>query len=238
MGEVALGVFDPEALAGLPDQARRYLAHAIRPGATVPGRVTVTFSGELRLRPRGRWMRFRASETLVLTSGFVFSARSWLGPVPVTNNESYQEGRADSRIRLFGVVPVVTKRGPDADRAMCSRLVVESVWLPSTFLPAAGARWTTTGEDLAVSVPVHGEDVCVQPRVGEAGELLTMNLERWSDLHDGRAYGPVPFQTEVEAEDTFGGYTIPSRLRARWWAGTNRQFEFFRAQVHQAMFDR
>src|SRR2546423_4942336 len=187
MGEVALGVFDPEARAGLPDQARRYLAHAIRPGATVPGRVTVTFSGELRLRPRGRWMRFRASETLVLTSGFVFSARSWLGPVPVTNNESYQDGRADSRIRLFGVVPVVTKRGPDADRAMSSRLVVESVWLPSTFLPAAGARWTTTGEDLAVSVPVHGEDVCVQPRVGEAGRRVVEQLVGWERRrHRGR----------------------------------------------------
>src|SRR5205807_6792783 len=137
-----------------------------------------------------------------------------------SNHESFQDGRADSRIRLFGVVPVVTKRGPDADRAMRSHLVVESVWLPSTFLPAAGARWTTTGEDLAVSVPVHGEDVSVRPRVGAEGELLTINLERWSDLHDRGTYGPVPFQTEVEAEDAFGGYTIPSRLRARWWAGT------------------
>src|SRR5205085_12701960 len=101
-----------------------------------------------------------------------------------------------------------------------------------------GARGATTGEGLAVCVPVHGEDVSVRPRVGAGGELLTMSLERWSDLHDGGAYGPVPFQTEVEAEDTFGGYTIPSRLRAFWWADTNRQFEFFRGQVHQEVFDR
>src|SRR5882724_11981138 len=171
MGKLAGGVFEPEALAGLPEQARGYLVHAIRPGAMVPGRATITFAGELRLRPGGRWLRFRASETLVVASGFVFSARSRLGPIPVTNSERYQDGRADSRIRLFGVVPVVTKRGPDADRAMRSRLVVESVWLPSTFLPAAGARWTTTGDGgLGVSVPVHGQDVSARLRLGTGGE--------------------------------------------------------------------
>jgi len=174
----------------------------------------------------------------VVASGFVFSARARLGPLPVTNDERYQDGHADSRIRLFGLVPVMTKRGSDADRAMRSRLVVESVWLPSTFLPAAGARWATTGDGgLRVRIPVHGEDVSAQLRVGAGGELLAMNLERWSDLHDGGAYGPVPFETEVAAEDSFGACTIPSRLRAYWWAGTPRQFEFFRATVRQATFD-
>lgn len=236
MGEVE--VFEPEALAGLPDRAQRYLTHAIRPNVAVPNRARVTFAGELRLRPGGRWLRFRAIETLVAASGFVFSARSRLGPVPVTNDERYNDGQAESRIRLFGLVPVVTKRGPDADRAMRSRLIVESVWLPSTFLPAAGARWTTTGDDgVRVSVPVHGEDVSAQLRVATGGELRAMSLERWSDLHGGGAYGPVPFRVEVEAEDAFGAYTIPSRLRAHWWAGTDRQFEFFRAVVQHATFD-
>ena len=236
MGEVE--VFEPEALAGLPERAQRYLTHAIRPGVAVPSRARVTFTGELRMRPGGRWLRFRAIETLVVARGFVFSARSRLGPVPVTNDERYDDGHAESRIRLFGFVPVVTKRGPDADRAMRSRLIVESVWLPSTFLPAAGARWATTGDDdLRVSVPVHGEDVTARLRVATGGQLHAVNLERWSDLHDGGAYGPVPFEVEVEAEDTFGGCTIPSRLRAHWWAGTDRQFEFFRAAVQQATFD-
>jgi len=130
----------------------------------------------------------------------------------------------------------VTKRGSDADRAMRSRLVVESVWLPSTFLPAAGARWATTGNGgLRVSVPVYGEDVSAQLRVAIAGELVAMKVERWSDLHNG-GYGPVPFETKVEAEESFGAYTIPSRLRAYWWAGIPRQFEFFRATVQQATF--
>jgi len=98
MGDVLAGPFEPEALAGLPDQARRYLTHSIRPGAAVPSRATITFTGEMRMRPGGRWLRFEASETLVVGSGFVFSARAWLGPLPITNEERYQDGRADSRI--------------------------------------------------------------------------------------------------------------------------------------------
>jgi hypothetical protein len=92
---------------------------------------------------------------------FVFSARARLGPFLATTQDRYQAGHGDSRIRLLGVIPIVTKRGQDVDRAMRSR---------------------------------------------------------------------------VEAERSFGDYTIPWRLRASWWAGTDREFEFFRATVQQAHF--
>ena len=39
------------------------------------------------------------------------------------------------------------------------------------------------------------------------------------------------FATHTEAERTFGDYTVPSRLHASWWAGTDREFEFFRTEV-------
>ncbi|MEX0822043.1 MAG: hypothetical protein WD021_07845 [Rhodothermales bacterium] len=31
-----------------------------------------------------------------------------------------------------------------------------------------------------------------------------------------------PYGFEVEEERTFGGYTIPSRIRGGWWYGTDR----------------
>jgi hypothetical protein len=51
------------------------------------------------------------------------------------------------------VLPVVSKRGRDADRAMRSRLVVESVWLPSAVLPDAGAVWTEEHGRLRLTLP-------------------------------------------------------------------------------------
>jgi len=234
---VAAVRFDPQMLdEHLPASALRYLAHAIEPGAPIPRTAEIVFAGQLRLRPRGPWLRFRARETLVAATGFVFSARARRGPLPVTTNDRYVDGHADSRIRLFGVLPIVTRRGPDADRAMRSRLVVESVWLPSAFMPEAGAIWADDGGGLRLTLPVHGEDVRASVRVGASGELRTMRLDRWSDLTDDHTYASIPFETRVEAERRFGSCTIPSHLRSVWWPGTDREFEFFQATVQQASF--
>jgi hypothetical protein len=229
--------FDPTALgARLPAGALRYLTHAIRPGAPIPRTAEIVFTGRLRMRPRGPWLPFRARETLVAASGVVFSARARLGPLPVTTQDRYQDGHADSRIRLLGVIPIVTKRGPDADRAMRSRLVVESGRLPSAFPPDTGAVWAQENGRLRLTLPVHGEDVQASLRTGPAGELRDMRLDHWSDLTDDRSSTLIPFETRVEAERRFGDYTIPSQLRSAWWAGTDREFEFFSATVQQATF--
>jgi|SRR5215468_5240290 len=41
---------------------------------------------------------------------------------------------------------------------------------------------------------------------------------------------------QVQEERSFGGYTIPSKVGVGWWIGTDRYFEFFRAQVEDAVF--
>lgn len=229
--------FDPRALpANLPDGAIRYLTHGIRAGAPIPRTAEIIFAGELRMGPGRRWLSFRARETLVAASGFVFSARARLGPLPVTTDDRYEAGHAESRVRLLGLLPIVTRRGPDADRAMRGRLVVESVWLPSAFLPRAGASWAEQDGHLRVTVPVHGEEVHANVRLGPAGELREMRMDRWSDLTDDRSYTLIPFETRAETERSFGDYTIPVQLRAAWWAGTEREFEFFHATVEQAAF--
>jgi hypothetical protein len=92
--------FDPDALpADMPVGARRHLTHAIRPGAAIPRTADVVFAGELRMGPGRRWMPFRARETIIAASGFVFSARVRLGPLPVTTEDRYQAGHAQSQIR-------------------------------------------------------------------------------------------------------------------------------------------
>jgi hypothetical protein len=174
MGDATAARFDPDALgARLPAGAVRYLTHAIRPGAPIPRTAEIAFSGQLRMRPRGPWLPFRARETLMAASGWVFSARARLGFLPVTTLDRYQAGHADSRIRLLGVLPIVRRCGPDADRAMRSRLVVESVWLPSAFLPDTGAVWSEEDGRLRLTLPVYGETVPASLRIEPGGELRT-----------------------------------------------------------------
>jgi hypothetical protein len=196
----------------------------------------VDFNGEIRLRPRKRWLNFTAREVIRCCEGFVFNARARLGPFPVTIEDRYQAGSAESRIRLLGLIPVSTKRGVDIDRAAASRLVVESVWLPSTFFPTSGANWSIKTDKVYISIPVHGEEIECQIELGPSGELLMMRLERWNDFTDDGRYCMVPYSVHVYAERSFGDYTIPSQIQAFWSTGTKREFSFFRATVESASY--
>jgi hypothetical protein len=231
--------FDPDALAArLPEGAVKYLSHAIRPGALIPRSARIGFHGRLRLRPQRPWLPFVARQEVRAGRGFLFEARARLGLLPVTTKERYDGNEAHSQIRLLGLIPVVTKTGPDALRAARQRLLVESIWLPSAFLPEFGAAWSEQDGQLRLVIPVHGEDVAATLRIGLAGELRELNIDRWSDLTDDGSYAWIPFVSRVAAERAFGDYTIPSEVQAAWWAGTDREFAFFSATVDDATFTR
>jgi hypothetical protein len=68
------------------------------------------------------------------------------------------------------------------------------------------------------------------------GSLESAAMERWGNLTPDGHCAAIPFGVSILAERTFGGYTVPSGVRVGWWYGTDRAFEFFRAEVVQATF--
>lgn len=232
MNSLSQVTFDPDMLVErVPPTALRYLTHAIRPGATVARRAEITFHGMVRLKPRLPWLSFRGRETIEAGRSFRVTARASLGPLPVTTRDAYEPGAATSQVRLLGLIPVMSRQGANVARSDRGRLVVESTWLPSSFLPQFGAHWSEEGSLLHLSVPIENEDVRATMRLESDGLLRELRVERWSDLTDDGKYTWIPFAAHTVAERTFGDYTVPSRLRASWWAGTEREFEFFQTEV-------
>src|SRR5262249_566732 len=117
-------------------------------------------------------------------------------------------------LRVFGLIPVMSRHGTDLARSARSRLVVESTSLPSSFLPECGVHWSEEGNLPQLTMPIDHEDVRVRIRLESDGLLRELRLERWSDLTEDGRYAWVPFASHTEAERTFGDYTVPSRLRA------------------------
>jgi hypothetical protein len=228
----AAEIFDPERLAKqVPPAGLRYLRHAIRPGATLARRAEITFHGFVRLKPRFPWLSFRGQETIEAGQSFHVRALASLGPLPVTLHERYERGMATAQLRLFGFLPVMSRHSPDLARSTRGRFIVESTWLPSSFLPEWGASWSEEGDLVQLTMPIENEEVKVTMRLESDGLLRELRLQRWSDLTDEGKYGWVPFAAHTEEERTFGDYTVPSRLHASWWPGTDCEFEFFRAVV-------
>lgn len=94
------------------------------------------------------------------------------------------------------------------------------------------------GACLAARFSAHGRPAEIDYLIGAGGGLEAVSSLRWGDP-DGQGFQVLPFGGVVEAESTFAGYTIPSRLRVGWFFGTDRfepVGEFFRVTVDQASF--
>jgi hypothetical protein len=229
----AAETFDPVMIAGLPEPARRWLSHAIEPGAPLWRRAELTMHGQIKL---GRWRPFTARQVLDPPGGYLWAATARLAGLPVTGYDRLSSGAGQMRWRLLRLIPVLTAAGPDVTRSARGRLAGEIALIPTAFRHAA---WSP-GEhpDAAVATWRFGDDTeSAELRVGPGGRLAEITVNRWGNP-GGEPYGRYPFGVRVEAESRFGGITIPSVFLAGWWWGTERQREgeFFRAEITGAVF--
>lgn len=215
----------------LPPAARHYLAHTgvfEHPEVTA---VALTMRGTLRLG--GRWRPFTATEWLAPHRGFDWRARVRLGPVPVSGFDRYRDGEGAMRWRLLGLLPLLRASGGDIDRSARGRVVGEAVWAPAALLPEHGVTWREDGDGrVHARWTIDGVADELTLEVDGTGRLLSVEVARWGDP-DGTGWRLVPFGARVEAETTFRGLTLPSRLSAGWFFGSERfaEGEFFRVTL-------
>ena len=168
----------------------------------------------------------------------IWRAFAWVNGLPVVGSDRLVDGVAAMNWKLLGLFPVVQSAGSDIDRSTLGRFGGEMVWLPS-ILARPDAFWTA-GENssLRVDFPVLDNRMELSLNVIPDGRLQSFEFSRW-DNPDNQGFRFVPFGGVVEEEGTFGGYTIPTRLRVGWYFGTNRfekEGEFFRVTVDNAVY--
>jgi hypothetical protein len=71
------------------------------------------------------------------------------------------------------------------------------------------------------TVEIDGEEIEVQFELDAAGSPTAVTMSRYGDIGDD-PWELLPYGFAVESEQTFGGYTIPSKLRGGWWFGSDR----------------
>lgn len=231
----ATRVFQPATLARYPEPARRYLAHALAPGTPLASAVRLKMHGAIRLRG---WCPFRAEQVNTRAGGFVWRATVWMGGLPITGFDRYLEGEGAMDWKMLGLFPVMHADGPEVSRSALGRLAAEAIWLPS-LLTGTDVTWEATdaGHPRA-SFRQDGEPIELTLTVDDRGRALAVRLPRWGNP-DGEGWRFVDFGGFLEEERTFGGYTIPTRVRVGWHVGSERflsEGEFFRASISRAEF--
>lgn len=224
------GVFDRTTIAHLPEAAQRYLGHAIAPGTSLASAVRLEMRGEIKLK--ARWIPFEADQVLRWDRGFIWRAKTRMGALTIKGTDRFIDGQGAMRWKLLGLFPVMSAGGPDISRSAAGRFQAESMWLPSALL---SARWSQQdATHLQVVVPTRGgNEGQLTLNIDRRGRLLETSMTRWGNP-DGGPFREVPFGAVCEDEATFGGYTIPTKLRVGWHFGTERfepDGEFWRANI-------
>ena len=236
-GSTPLATFSGAHLEGLPEPAQRYLRHAIAPGTPLAPAVRLWMEGSMRPSPTSPRTDLTAVETLAPRRGFVWTARARMNGLPVRVRDHYASGDGGVEVVALGLVPIPLASGPDVVRSSRGRLIAEAVWCP-TALVHPSVQWEAAGADLArFTLAVDGEAVAVTLHLDASGRVLEVTLDRWGDA-DGGPARPIPYGFRAEAEATFGGVTIPTRLVGGWFYGTDR-FDpagAARFTVHRAEF--
>jgi Family of unknown function (DUF6544) len=230
-------VFTEDMVSDLPDPARRYLLHAIRPGTALASSVSIEMRGAMRLKLEQEWMPMKARQVLAPPKGFVWRAEVGDGLMRFSGGDHYANGSGRVRFWLWGVIPLVKQEGPDVSRAAIGRLVCETIWLPSSLLPQRGVKWEALDDESTQTTIKIGEEMTTLTLFVEPeGRLREIRILRWGNQTEDGSFGYVPFGGQMQEERDFGGYTIPSKVSVGWRLGTDRYFEFFRAQIEHTVF--
>jgi hypothetical protein len=222
------GRFQPDGLIDLPEPAQRYLLHTIAPGTLLASSVDLRMHGEIKFHG---WRRFAAQQIIHANLDFVSKARIHVLGLNVPFTETVQNGK--------GARPSRRHSGrPHSARSTAGRAMAQSVWMPPS-LCNEFVVWTAISEPRPhVHICAHGEWAELALQIGADGSLCALRLFRWSNAGGGR-FRYVPYGGMVEDEDTFGGYTIPTKLRLGYFAGTDRfaiDGESLRVTVDDATF--
>ncbi|MBE9214139.1 hypothetical protein IQ247_15940 [Plectonema cf. radiosum LEGE 06105] len=230
-------IFTTEMVAELPQPVQRYFLHAIEPGTLLAKSVKLKMNGSFRLSTDKSWLPMEAEQIIRAFKGFVWQANIGSGLIKFIGGDYYFNNFGRIRFSIWGIIPVVNAHNQDITRSSIGRLVGESFWLPSALLPQNCVSWQVIDDNtIEANMKVDDESVTLTFVIDSNGKLLKMSLPRWGDKTEDGSYTYIPFGGEVLEERTFGGFTIPSQINAGWWFGTDKYFDFFRANIEQAEF--
>jgi hypothetical protein len=226
--------FDRAAFAHLPGPVQRYLAHAIAAGTPLASAVRLRMHGTIKL---SRWRPFRAEEVIVGGRGMIWRAVVRMFGMPIRGFDRFVDGAGTMCWSLFGALPLLRASGPDITRSAADRVAAESVWLPS-LLCADDVVWRVADTTIAharFALAGHRADLALTLN---EGRLMSVEVRRWGNPEGGR-FRELDFGALIDQEATFGGYTVPARLRVGWHFGTGRfetEGKFLQVTIDDAVY--
>lgn len=231
-------IFTVDMVANLDEPVQRYFLHAIKPETILASYIELEMRGSFRLQPDGEWLPMRASQIISLSPGFIWKANIGRGLKRFSGADYYAQNKGRVKFSLWGLIPLVDTQNKDINRSSIGRLCIEYFWLPSALLPQNGVVWQAISDNtIRANFEVDREPITLTLNIDSYGKVLNISLPRWGDSTEDKNWQYIPFGGEVEAEAIFNGYTIPAKMNAGYWFGTDNYWAFFQAIIERAKFN-
>jgi len=234
------GAFDPTMVDDLPEIAQRYFRHAIAPGTALSSCVVLEMEGMFLLGDRSSFQTYdmKAQQILRPPFEFVWVPTMKSGLLSISGSDALVDGSAWTRFWLLQLIPVAkAETSWDMVRSATFRAAMEGLWVPASLLPQNGARWDQVGPDKArVCIRRVHPEIVIDMTLAPNGSVREVVGQRWSNANPEQVFRLQPFGGTISSEATFGGFTIPSKLRMGNHFGTDDFLPFFQVQVSGAEY--
>ncbi|UWR21846.1 DUF6544 family protein [Sulfitobacter sp. S190] len=233
----APAVFDHSMITGLPEPAQRFFRFAIAEGTALFTVADIRMSGKFSLgtAQRPNYMRMEGRQVLAAPEGFVWQVKMRSGHLRLSGSDSGEW----TRFRMGGLLPVARQGGTaDHARSAFGRYVAEAVfWTPAAVLPGPGVVWTELGQNAARLTMTYREmSQSLDLTVGADGRPIQIVFPRWSNANPDKSYQLQSFGGTLENFKEFQGFTLPTRVEAGNFFGSDNYFAFYIADVEQILF--
>lgn len=210
----------------LPDPIVELVDALPRPA---PKRVRLHQRGEMRMKPGGRWLDWTGVEDMAVGRvAFSWRARFPMFPgVWLDVEDAYGASGGTLAGKLWGRLPLFTKRGHDVDTAQALRYLAELAWVPYAFERNAALEMEMmTGDIVRVSTVVGGESVAVDLTFDSAGRI-TEAFAPARPFEEGTAF---PWRGKLADHALVDGVFLP-RYGEVAWELPEGPFTYWRGEV-------
>ncbi|WP_051189635.1 DUF6544 family protein [Daejeonella oryzae] len=210
-------VITNEMLENLPAIVRQWLVNSGVVGKEKIQFVRLRQKGEMRTKPNGKWMKFRATEYFTVNEPqFVWKTRLKMGPfLSLTGRDKFMSNIADMQIKLLSVINLVhAKDNTKLNSASMIRYLAEIVWFPSAALNHY-IKWESIDATSAkATLSYNGTSVSGIFRFNEKANFLSFEADRY--MNNGSEASIEKWCVEVTGYKYFQGIRIPYKNEVTW----------------------
>ncbi len=192
----------------LPPNVRRWINRCVPVQAPVPERVLNTQEGEIEVR--GKWMGFTA-RTIYDTQPFAFRWKANIRIMPgvwAVAEDGHDGKKGWGGTRMWGVVPMGGRKGPEVFSMQFVRSLAELPWMPQFVLALPDLTWSDTSDTtFEVRTGAEGQELAVTFELDGGGEITRASSIRHYDIPGG--FVEVPWRCEFSNYHSFEGVRLP-----------------------------